>query len=179
MFSRQITDLKKVLPFLAVLTLSLLVGEGLAAILFAADGDGKAVKTDAVVKADKRDAPNPAALAKGKKVYETNCMVCHGPKGGGDGAAASGLNPKPRNFLKDAFKQGESEGEIFNTVSKGLAGTAMPAWEAVLSEKDRKNVAAFVHSLRPKKDKDTPKAKEVAAATTSKETKNKPEGGAK
>ena len=37
-------------------------------------------------------------LAQGKKLYEQNCMPCHGPKGDGKGPAGALLKPPPRDF---------------------------------------------------------------------------------
>ncbi|MBS1149150.1 MAG: cytochrome c, class, partial [Myxococcaceae bacterium] len=55
-------------------------------------------------------APPPSSkelLDKGKSSFDINCAPCHGPKGAGDGPAAVALNPKPRNFTVDPFKNGE------------------------------------------------------------------------
>jgi DMSO reductase family type II enzyme heme b subunit len=40
--------------------------------------------------------------------------------------------------------------DLFITVSKGLPGTGMPAWEAVLSEADRKSVVAYIKTFSTK-----------------------------
>src|SRR5438477_12657114 len=39
----------------------------------------------------------------GAKVYTERCVLCHGPNGKGDGPAAAGLNPKPRNHTDGAY----------------------------------------------------------------------------
>ena len=41
-----------------------------------------------------------AMIAHGAKVYKTNCSICHGDKGMGDGPAGMALVPKPRNFVE-------------------------------------------------------------------------------
>ena len=92
-------------------------------------------------------AQSPELLAKGKAAFATNCAMCHGDKGAGDGVAAGALNPKPRDFTKGQFKLGSKPEEIFNTITKGIAGTPMPPFPQV-SEEDRWGLAYFVKSLK-------------------------------
>ena len=95
-------------------------------------------------------APPPSSkelLEKGKAVFTINCVACHGPKGAGDGAAAVALNPKPRNYATDAFKNGDKPENIFKTLSEGLPGTAMVSF-AHLPEQDRWALAYYVLELR-------------------------------
>ena len=75
-----------------------------------------------------------ALLDKGKQSFLTNCMACHGEKGAGDGPGAVALNPKPRNYAKDPFKQGDKPDEIFNTLTKGVPGTPMVAFGHIPEE---------------------------------------------
>ena len=90
----------------------------------------------------------PELLAKGKQVFMINCMPCHGEKGEGNGPAAIALNPKPRNYTKDGFKNGDKVEQIFGTITKGLPGTMMTAWTQI-PEADRWALAYFVKSFRP------------------------------
>lgn len=85
----------------------------------------------------------PALLDKGKASYTTNCVPCHGDKGVGDGIAAAALNPKPRNFATEAFKNGNKPEQVFGTLTAGLAGTAMAPF-AHLPEEERWAVAHYV-----------------------------------
>lgn len=95
-------------------------------------------------------APPPSSkelLEKGKQAFTINCVPCHGPKGAGDGPAAVALNPKPRNYATDAFKNGDKVEDIFKTVSTGLKDTAMVAY-GHLPEADRWALAYYVLELR-------------------------------
>ena len=95
-------------------------------------------------------APPPAdkaLLEKGKATFTTTCVPCHGEKGAGDGAAASALNPKPRNFVTESFKQGDKVEDVFKTLAEGVKGTAMVAY-AFLPETDRWALAYHVLELR-------------------------------
>lgn len=97
----------------------------------------------------KAPAPTKEILDKGKGVFTANCVPCHGEKGEGDGPVGLALNPRPRNFAKDPFKQGTSAEEIFRTISEGVPGTLMVAWPQ-LSEDDRWAAAHFVRTMVPK-----------------------------
>ena len=113
----------------------------IASPVFAADKKGAAkVKT-----------PTPEMIAKGKTIFTMNCVPCHGEKGDGMGPAGAVMNPHPRNFNTEAFKAGEKPEQVFNTVSKGLPGTAMAPF-GHLPEVDRWNVVYYVlDTFRKKK----------------------------
>lgn len=89
----------------------------------------------------------PALLEKGKASYQRNCAGCHGEKGAGDGPAAAAINPKPRNFATDAFKNGAKPAQIFATVNAGIAGTSMAPF-GFLPEEERWAVAHYVADLK-------------------------------
>ncbi len=95
-------------------------------------------------------AATPELLEKGKTSYTTNCLTCHGDKGDGMGPAGQYLNPKPRNFATDKFKQGDKPEQIFKTLNKGLPGTSMVSF-AHLPEDERWGLVHYVLSLRKKK----------------------------
>ncbi len=93
----------------------------------------------------------------GKAIYAKRCSHCHGIEGRGDGAGATFFKPSPTNFVRAKFKyastiKGElpTDEDLFITVSKGLPGTGMPAWESVLSEADRKSLVAHIKTFSTK-----------------------------
>jgi cytochrome c oxidase cbb3-type subunit 2 len=75
-----------------------------------------------------------AAIAQGKQVYERRCVPCHGIKGDGNGPAATFLyKQRPRNFTLGEFKFRLTKGlptdaDLLRTITRGVRGTAMPAW---------------------------------------------------
>ena len=76
-----------------------------------------------------------AWIAAGKAVYERRCIGCHGAKGDGNGWAATFLyKQRPRNFTFGEFKFRLSKNslptdmDLLRTISRGVRGTAMPAW---------------------------------------------------
>lgn len=85
----------------------------------------------------------PALLEKGKASFTTNCVPCHGENGDGTGVAAAALNPKPRNFKTDPFKNGNTPDKVFATLTSGLPGTAMAPF-AHLPEEERWAVVHYV-----------------------------------
>lgn len=89
-------------------------------------------------------SPTAAPDAKlGESVYAANCASCHGVTGKRDGPAAASLNPKPIAFAdKDRARQ-RSVLALYQIVSQGLPGTAMPAF-GQLSDADRWAVATYI-----------------------------------
>jgi len=78
---------------------------------------------------------SPGWIAYGKEVYERRCIGCHGVKGDGNGPAAAFLfKQRPRNFTGGVFKFRltqkpiPTDGDLLRTITRGVRGTAMPAW---------------------------------------------------
>ena len=102
----------------------------------------------------------------GKAVYERKCLLCHGEKGDGKGPAAELLDPKPRDFTSGIYKirttagKAPSDQDLYRVISDGMPGTSMPSW-AVLPEKDRWNVVAYVKAFAADKFKEATKKQEL------------------
>jgi DMSO reductase family type II enzyme heme b subunit len=94
----------------------------------------------------------PPGVSRGQVLYEKNCAACHGAGGDGKGEAAYLLQPKPRNFRAGKFRLVTSQNlvptreDVFRTITNGMPGTAMPAWQ-YLTEPDRWAVADYVLKL--------------------------------
>ena len=78
-----------------------------------------------------------ASLEQGKTVFQNNCVA----------AAAAIPGPKPRNFVEGNYKYGSKTADVLQTVTNGVAGTAMPPWSA-LSQSDREAVVRYILSLK-------------------------------
>ncbi len=99
---------------------------------------------------------SPALLKRGQELFAKNCVQCHGPSGLGDGPAASTADPRPRNFSQpQGWKNGTGLAGIFKTISTGIPGSAMAAFDYIPT-KDRMALVHYVQSLatfkRPPED---------------------------
>lgn len=79
----------------------------------------------------------------GQSVYATQCAGCHGTNGNGDGPLAKQLEPKPIAFSDRNRARQRSVFALYQAISQGIAGTAMPAF-GQLSEQDRWAVATYL-----------------------------------
>jgi mono/diheme cytochrome c family protein len=84
----------------------------------------------------------------GAQVFAKRCVLCHGVDGHGDGIAAKGLNPKPRNFHDQAYMKTRTDAQLLEVIHKGKG--AMPRWEGQLSEAEIRAVLAHVRALGAK-----------------------------
>jgi mono/diheme cytochrome c family protein len=87
-----------------------------------------------------------ADTAKGKAIYETKCVMCHGTEGKGDGPAGAMMNPKPSNFTSPESKK-KPDADLLKTIESGRAGTPMPAWKGQLSPEQMQDVLAYVRTF--------------------------------
>jgi len=92
--------------------------------------------------------PDTASIARGRELYEQQCVSCHGLSGRGDGPLAASLRPRPADF-RVHMAAGHTDGELFTWLSKGVPGTAMPPFEAQISETDRWHLVNYIRGFAP------------------------------
>ena len=91
--------------------------------------------------------PNPVpasaeSIARGEFFYQTNCLVCHGAKGLGDGPVGlKFLDPSPVD-LNDDYTQDQTDGQLFFTITRGRV--AMPFYRDALSQQERWDVINYL-----------------------------------
>jgi cytochrome c oxidase cbb3-type subunit III len=77
-------------------------------------------------------------IAEGKKVFTTNCVVCHGDKGQG------GVGP---NLTDDYWIHGGKVNDVFKTIKMGWPEKGMQSWKDVFSGVQIAQLASYVKSL--------------------------------
>lgn len=103
----------------------------------------------------KPPSSSPKLLALGKQIYAKQCAACHGIGGRGDGEAAYLLYPKPRDLvaanyrLVSTWERVPTDQDLFDTITRGMPGSAMPSWEHLPVEQ-RWALVHYVKSLSEK-----------------------------
>lgn len=93
------------------------------------------------------DVADDALLSKGRDVYVSRCISCHGPDGRGDGPIVGTLTgPPPRDFTAP-WKYGERAEDVLAVVRKGVPDTTMSGWASYLPDDDIRAVSAYVFHL--------------------------------
>jgi mono/diheme cytochrome c family protein len=82
-------------------------------------------------------------LAKAKQIFVTNCAMCHGSQGKGDGTTAASLAPRPTNFWQVRPSLSYAE----EVLAGGVPGTAMPPWSTKLDAGQRTMLAHYVRTM--------------------------------
>ena len=78
----------------------------------------------------------PADLAQGKRLFESQCGSCHGPLGnGGKGA----------NLAQPRLRRAPDDEALFNIIRRGIRGTEMPG--SPLTPSQVSSIAAYVRTL--------------------------------
>lgn len=63
--------------------------------------------------------PTPDSLALGKKVYTSDCAMCHGKDGSGTGELAVTMNLKLRDYRDPDSLKDMADGDIYSIIADG------------------------------------------------------------
>lgn len=85
------------------------------------------------------------ASADGAQIFQSNCQMCHGSQGHGDGPAGQSLDPKPKDLA--TLQKSVGDDYLFWRISEGKPGTSMVAWKGILTEEQIWQVVSFIHTL--------------------------------
>jgi mono/diheme cytochrome c family protein len=92
----------------------------------------------------------------GRRVYEANCAICHGPRGDGQGHAAHHFRAAPRDFTQGRYKlrstpsgQPPTDDDLRAAIVRGLPGTGMVPQDH-LADAEVAAVIAFIKDLSPR-----------------------------
>ena len=105
-------------------------------------------------------APRPAEFSpterplasRGQERYRALCESCHGETGRGDTALARTLSPRPANFHDAEFLRRRTPSSLYRSISKGVLGSAMLAYEGQLTEAQRWDVLAYLWAFHTQAD---------------------------
>jgi mono/diheme cytochrome c family protein len=90
-------------------------------------------------------AASPESLERGKEVFDTMCIVCHGPAGEGDGPII-GRFPNPPSLLAERARS-FPDGRIYHVITRGQG--IMPSHAVQVRPDDRWKVIHYVRTLQP------------------------------
>jgi cbb3-type cytochrome c oxidase subunit I len=99
------------------------------------------------------------SIERGKTLFLSNCMICHGAGGLGDGPMVPVLKDswgqpvQPANFtlaagLPGGVKLGHDGEHLFKTIATGVGGTPMPVFGEQLNPDEIWDIVHYVQSLR-------------------------------
>jgi len=80
----------------------------------------------------------PDQIAAGAALFGQQCKSCHGENGQGL------IGP---NLTDKYWLHGNTDVDLFNTISKGVLDKGMPPWEAVFTPEQRAQLIAFIRSI--------------------------------
>src|SRR5436190_2953672 len=96
----------------------------------------------------------PQDTSAGKTVYVKWCAGCHGDNGAGDGPGAKHMIPPPRDFTGAIYPirstpsgQVATDADLLRSIDEGLGGTAVPGWKTRLSDRQRRDVLAYIKTF--------------------------------
>ena len=89
------------------------------------------------------------SIEQGRRLYITNCAMCHGVNADGDSFVAqrfSTAGDKPPPSLRSDSISQQQDGALFWTISNGV--NRMPTWKALLSADERWALVTYIRSLQ-------------------------------
>ncbi len=86
-----------------------------------------------------------AVLERGQRLYDTYCIVCHGPLANGLSTLTSAYGAKPAN-LQSAALRAYTDGRLYDVLMRGK--NAMPSYAPDLNEDERWAIVHYVRVLQ-------------------------------
>ena len=134
-----------------------LPGGGIRLANFKRTGEGADAKRERIM-VQASPAPGEPAVTEAQKggyaLYRLHCLHCHGVSGAGNGPTADFLYPRPRDYRPGKYKFTSTPNgakptreDLRRTISDGLHGTSMPAFEALRTPAEVDQVVDYVMFL--------------------------------
>ena len=131
-----------------------LLGDGVYLANYLREGEGPGARRRPIYQGTGPSDFNVKRQAGGYAIYRRNCLHCHGVSGAGDGPTAPFLYPPPRDYRRGIFKFTSTptmarphRDDLRRTITYGLHGTSMPAFESLLTESEIEEVLEYVMFL--------------------------------
>ena len=108
---------------------------------------GRSARNEIVSRLGLRTTPNKRpSLQHAQILFLESCAACHGADGLGTTEVAMSLDPRPKSFTEEERRLTLSPYRVYNALSLGVPGTAMPAFDS-LSSAERWDLAFYVLRL--------------------------------
>lgn len=103
--------------------------------------------------AAKKESPSNAdagSIGEGRRLFVSQCALCHGKAGDGKGDLVEPMKLKVRDYTDPSALNGVSDGAMFYVLQKGCG--AMPAEGDRLKDAQMWSLVKFIRSLAKKSD---------------------------
>jgi len=80
-------------------------------------------------------------------LFKSKCAACHGADGSGNTAIGKSLGAKD---LGSADVQKQTDAQLTDSITNGMAGGKMPAYKGKLTDDDIKGLVGYIRSLAKK-----------------------------
>lgn len=80
-------------------------------------------------------------------MWAARCASCHGAEGRGDGPAAAGLNPRPKDLSRPRLPEERHPPSRMDIIRDGKPGSAMVGFVTQLSSAELAAVTRYVKTL--------------------------------
>ena len=101
------------------------------------------------------ESPIPAddaSIKRGEDLYIARCLTCHSATGGGPNEATIADDPSHDHGanvdLMTICVKEQRDGDLYDSITNGVAGTDMPAYDTALSEQDRWDLVNYLRKLQ-------------------------------
>lgn len=88
------------------------------------------------------------SVERGRKIYDTQCAMCHGAKGDGKGEIVAEMKINPPDFTKAETLEKRTDGELFALISGG--SETMPGQGARMPDTRKWNLVNYLRQLSGK-----------------------------
>jgi mono/diheme cytochrome c family protein len=114
---------------------------------------GVTVPHEVTISAEDKARKNPVkftevSVERGKKVYQTQCALCHGTKGDGKGEMVEDMKINPPDFTKAETLKDRTDGELFAIIGAGK--DPMPGQGGRMTDLHRWNLVNYLRSISGK-----------------------------